>query len=90
MVFRNYAAQSAEVLLDAIARSDGTRASVTEELFRTRVTDGLLGDFAFDENGDITAPAVTFLRLGREDEPGAPFPNTSFDRVIRPPAELLR
>ncbi len=31
-----YAAQSAEVLLDAIARSDGTRASVTEELFRTR------------------------------------------------------
>ena len=32
-----YAAQAAEVLLDAIARSDGTRASVIEELFRTRV-----------------------------------------------------
>ena len=85
-----YAAQSAEVLLDAIARSDGTRASITDELLRTQITDGLLGDFGFDENGDITAPAVTILRLVEEDEPGEPFPNTSFDRVIRPPAELLR
>jgi hypothetical protein len=32
-----YAAQSTEVLLDAITRSDGTRVSVVEELFRTRV-----------------------------------------------------
>ena len=31
---RVYAAQAAEVVLDAIARSDGTRASVLDELFR--------------------------------------------------------
>ena len=31
-----YAAQATEILLDAIARSDGTRASLTRELSRTR------------------------------------------------------
>jgi hypothetical protein len=42
-------------MLDAIARSDGTRASVTKELLRTRVRDGLIGSFRFDRNGDTTA-----------------------------------
>ena len=49
-----YAAQAAEVVLDAIARSDGTRASVLSALFRTRVRDGLLGDFSFDARGDVS------------------------------------
>lgn len=35
-----YAAQATEVLLDALARSDGTRSSVVDELFRTRIRDG--------------------------------------------------
>ena len=35
-----YAAQATEVMLAAIARSDGTRASITRELFATRLTDG--------------------------------------------------
>jgi hypothetical protein len=43
-----YGAQAAEIFLDAIARSDGTRASVTRELFETRVEDGLLGNISFD------------------------------------------
>lgn len=58
-----YAAQAAEVLLDAVARSDGTRASVVEELFRTNVRGGLLGSFGFDRNGDITESPVTILRV---------------------------
>ena len=49
-----YAAQATEVLLDAIARSDGSRASVVRELFATRVEDGLVGAFAFDRHGDST------------------------------------
>jgi len=60
-----YAAQATEVLLDAIARSDGTRASVLEQLFRTRVQDGLLGSFGFDANGDISESPVTILRVAR-------------------------
>jgi branched-chain amino acid transport system substrate-binding protein len=60
-----YAAQATEVLLEAIARSDGTRSSVLEELFETRVRDGLLGSFAFDANGDTTESPITVLRVAR-------------------------
>jgi branched-chain amino acid transport system substrate-binding protein len=58
-----YAAQATEVLLDAIARSDGTRGSVLDELFRTRVQNGLLGSFGFDRNGDTTESPITILRV---------------------------
>ena len=53
------AAQATEILLDAIARSDGTRASVTRELFKTRVENGILGDIRFDKNGDPVEALVT-------------------------------
>ncbi len=47
-----FGAQAARVMLDAIAKSDGTRRDVTTRLFDSEVTDGLLGTFGFDENGD--------------------------------------
>jgi branched-chain amino acid transport system substrate-binding protein len=49
-----YGAQSAQIVLDAIAASDGTRADVIAKMFETEVTDGLLGTFGFNENGDPT------------------------------------
>jgi branched-chain amino acid transport system substrate-binding protein len=58
-----YAAQAAEVLLSAIARSDGSRASVTAQLFKTRVSNGIFGSFSFDANGDTTSGAVTIYRI---------------------------
>jgi DNA-binding SARP family transcriptional activator/ABC-type branched-subunit amino acid transport system substrate-binding protein/DNA-binding beta-propeller fold protein YncE len=61
-----YGAQAAEILLDAIARSDGTRASVAQELFRTRVEDGLLGDIRFDRYGDLVEGPVTIYRITRK------------------------
>ncbi|MGI8973290.1 MAG: hypothetical protein ACR2HI_03830, partial [Gaiella sp.] len=86
-----YAAQAAVVLLDAIARSDGTRASVVDELFRTEVRNGLLGSFAFDANGDITESPVTILRVERG---GTSIGNQSVeggvvDRVVRPSVSLV-
>jgi branched-chain amino acid transport system substrate-binding protein len=57
------AAQAAEVLLDAIARSDGTRASVVEELFATKVENGILGSFAFDRFGDIDPAPIGVYRF---------------------------
>jgi branched-chain amino acid transport system substrate-binding protein len=57
------AAQATEVLLDAIARSDGTRASVAEELFATKVENGILGSFSFDRNGDIVPAPVGVYRF---------------------------
>lgn len=56
-------AQAAAVLLDAIGRSDGTRASVVEQLFDTRVENGILGSFSFDRFGDIDPAPVGIYRF---------------------------
>jgi branched-chain amino acid transport system substrate-binding protein len=47
-----YGAQAAQVLFNAIENSDGTRTDVISKMFATEVTDGLLGSFKFNENGD--------------------------------------
>jgi branched-chain amino acid transport system substrate-binding protein len=56
------AAQATEVLLDAIGRSDGTRASVVDELFATKVENGILGSFTIDRFGDIDPAPVGVYR----------------------------
>ena len=58
-----YAAQSTEVLLDAIARSDGSRPSVTDELLATDIEDGLTGDVGFDADGDVRPRPMQIVRL---------------------------
>jgi branched-chain amino acid transport system substrate-binding protein len=58
-----YAAQSAEVLLQAISRSDGSRASIASELFNTKVENGILGSFEINENGDTTSNPVTVYQI---------------------------
>jgi branched-chain amino acid transport system substrate-binding protein len=58
-----YAAQAAEILLDAIAGSNGTRPSVTRQLRRTRIEGGILGDIRFDKNGDLLEAPVTIFRV---------------------------
>ena len=47
-MFAVYAAAATEVLLDAIARSDGTRTSVTRALRETRLPDSALGPLELD------------------------------------------
>ena len=47
-------AQAARVMLDAIAKSDGTRAGVIQEVFKTKIDNGLIGSFEINQNGDIT------------------------------------
>ena len=78
-----YAAESAAVMLDAIGRSDGSRASVLEELFATRRRNGLLGDLAFDRNGDPRGTPVTILRMKRGARALPDFPGAVLDRVVR-------
>jgi DNA-binding SARP family transcriptional activator/ABC-type branched-subunit amino acid transport system substrate-binding protein len=81
-----YAAQATEVLLDAIARSNGTRASVLQQLHRTDIRDGIVGSIRFDHNGDVVEGPITILRLRRGshaiNDPA--FANTMVDRVITP------
>jgi branched-chain amino acid transport system substrate-binding protein len=77
-----YAAQSAQTMLDAIERSDGTRAGVTKELFNTKVSDGILGTFQINENGDTNANPVTIYQIkgGKQK---------TF-KVITPPTNLVK
>jgi branched-chain amino acid transport system substrate-binding protein len=49
-----YQAQGAQIVLNAIAKSNGTRGDVNAKMFATRVTNGIMGTFHFDKNGDIT------------------------------------
>jgi hypothetical protein len=58
-------AQAMDVLLDAIARSDGSRGSVTSNLFTTRVSNGIFGSFWITPTGDTTLNAVAIHRIVR-------------------------
>jgi branched-chain amino acid transport system substrate-binding protein len=58
-----HVAQAADALLDAIAASDGSRKSVTAEMLGLRVRGGIIGDFQFDANGDVTPPLVSVYRI---------------------------
>src|SRR5206468_4047884 len=74
-----YAAQAAQVLLGAIAKSNGTRASVTSKLFNLSVTNGVLGNFKIDSNGDTTLGTVTFGQMNGQ--------KAKFIGLIKPPVK---
>ena len=59
-----YAAQTAQVLLNAIAASDGTRASVTKNVFGMKITNGILGTFQIGDQGDIIGQQQFTIGLG--------------------------
>lgn len=88
-----YGAQAVEVLLQAIARSDGTRTSVVRELHQVRIQDGILGTFEIDENGDPTLQPITILRVTGGEDPSPTLledhVGTVIDRVVTPPAHLV-
>ena len=88
------AGQATELVLSAIARSDGTRASVLKELRASEVNDGILGSFRFDRNGDITTASIPMLRITGATPPGTRLPSdfqgAVVDRVVEVPARLLR
>jgi ABC-type branched-subunit amino acid transport system substrate-binding protein/DNA-binding beta-propeller fold protein YncE/tRNA A-37 threonylcarbamoyl transferase component Bud32 len=67
------AAQAAEVLLAAIAQSDGTRASVSRALFLTNLPNGLIGPVRFTARGDPTSAPVTVVKIVGGNAPGPGF-----------------
>jgi branched-chain amino acid transport system substrate-binding protein len=80
--YSGYAAQAADVLLTAIETSDGTRAGIAAQLFKTNVTDGILGSFKINANGDTNANPVTIylIKAGKQ---------TTF-KTITPPTSLVK
>jgi ABC-type branched-subunit amino acid transport system substrate-binding protein/outer membrane protein assembly factor BamB len=84
-------AAATEVLLDAIARSDGTRESVTRALATTRLADSPLGPLALDRRGELTANPIMVLRAvrGSSDPVDFSLEGGVTEDVITPPARLL-
>src|SRR5438034_1790650 len=56
-------AQAAPVLLDAIAKSDGTRSQVIANVFKTHVSNGLIGSFSLNKNGDLSGATGAALKF---------------------------
>jgi ABC-type branched-subunit amino acid transport system substrate-binding protein len=72
-----------EVLLTAIANSDGSRGDAADKLLHTKVTDGILGTFSINANGDTTSNPVTQYKLLKGGK------TTPF-KTITPPASLVK
>jgi len=89
-----YGAAAAEVMLDAIAHSDGTRASVTKQLFASRIRHSILGTFSFTADGDMTPTPVTIFRVVGGKRPSSTylpdFRGSVVDGVVDVPAGLAR
>ncbi len=57
-----YVAAAAQIILEAIGHSDGTRADVVDQLFKTRMQT-IIGEVAFDANGDPRQAPTTMFRV---------------------------
>jgi branched-chain amino acid transport system substrate-binding protein len=81
-----YAAAATEILLDAIARSDGSRASVTRALLATDTDDGPIGAVRFDANGDARPRRYSIAHLTRRTGtvPGVGFV-ADLEAIVSPP-----
>ena len=89
-VYAPYAALATEVLLDAIARSDGTRGSVLSELFGVRLANSIFGPFSFDRNGDPSTNLIPIFRVKKQPPANAPAPPDRVFTIVRAPARLVR
>jgi branched-chain amino acid transport system substrate-binding protein len=77
-----YAGQSALVVMQAIAQSNGTRASIAQQLFKVHLKNSILGNVSFNANGDVTSNPVSIYRVVKGQ-------STTF-KVIIPPASLVK
>lgn len=79
-------------MLNAIARSNGTRRSVTRAMLATCIHNGILGSFCFDANGDPTTAGISILHAERPSGSTMSEDTTGADlvTVVYPPRALLR
>jgi branched-chain amino acid transport system substrate-binding protein len=87
-----HAAAATEVLLDAIARSDGTREGVARALKTTRLRDSVLGPLALTPTGEPVRSLFTYMRIERGGARQDVFLATDGAEVagtVTPPARLV-
>jgi branched-chain amino acid transport system substrate-binding protein len=57
-----YGAQAMEVMLQAVAKSGGQRATTTKGLFGITITNGILGTFTINATGDTNLTPITIYK----------------------------
>jgi branched-chain amino acid transport system substrate-binding protein len=57
-----YGAQAMEVMLSAVAKGGGQRASTTKGLFGLTITNGILGNFTINATGDTNLTPITIYK----------------------------
>jgi branched-chain amino acid transport system substrate-binding protein len=77
-----YAAQAAEVIVQAIKQSNGTRADIAKQLFKVKLKNSILGNVDFNANGDVTSNPVTIYKVKGG--------KSTTLRVIVPPSSLVK
>jgi branched-chain amino acid transport system substrate-binding protein len=77
-----YAAQAAEIVVQAIKQSNGTRADIAKQLFKVKLKGSILGNVSFTATGDVTANPVTIYRVKSG--------KTTTFKVIVPPKSLVK
>jgi branched-chain amino acid transport system substrate-binding protein len=78
-VFAPYAGQAAEVLLNAI-RMGKDRAGTIDQLFQTKVTDGITGSFSITASGDPQPAPISVQKAAAMFE---------LEKTIVPPSDLV-
>ena len=63
-LFAPYAGEAAEVLLPAIQSGNATRSGTIASLFKTKVTDGIVGSFSIAPSGDPTPAPISVAQAG--------------------------
>jgi branched-chain amino acid transport system substrate-binding protein len=77
-----YAAQATVAMLSAISKSDGSRASVTSQIFKVNLKNSILGNVSFNAQGDVKGGPVAIYRIkGGKSTDYA---------VINPPESLVK
>jgi branched-chain amino acid transport system substrate-binding protein len=77
-----YAAQAAEVVVQAIKQSNGTRADIAKQLFKVKLAGSILGNLSFNTNGDVTSNPVTIYKVKGG--------KSTTLKVIVPPTKLVK
>jgi branched-chain amino acid transport system substrate-binding protein len=79
-----YAAQAADVLLDAIEAGGDDRAAIIDNVLGAQITGGILGDFSINDEGDRAAGDVSTGAITVYEGPG-----WKDVKVITPSLELV-
>jgi branched-chain amino acid transport system substrate-binding protein len=79
--YSNYGATAMSVMLNAVAKSGGTRAGVTANIYNRCYKGTAIGNFCLNKNGDTNAGTISFYKVVGQDAP--------FVKIITPPASLV-